>query len=171
MFFWLILRLSSCTLKIDIDNLVKTSKTVMPDLIRHPEVIEFTGFRLSPEWRFQEILDFLRSRQSWLPINLLEVYRKSSKTPLSLWNGDLFTPMTWLCQWTFAKRSRKYRFNTNWAKNAQLDVHCYTLFVIWQDIISLLIILSPPTSPERERWRAGMVKCDFPHRYLKTNNH
>ena len=26
-------------------------------------------------------------------------------------------------------------------------------------------------SPERERWRAGMVKCDFPHRYLKTNNH
>ena len=25
-------------------------------------------------------------------------------------------------------------------------------------------------SPERERWRAGMVKWDFPHRYLKTNN-
>ena len=32
-----------------IDNLVKSPKTVMPDLIRHPEVIEFTGFRLSPE--------------------------------------------------------------------------------------------------------------------------
>jgi len=34
---------------IKIDNLVKSPKTVMPDLIRHPEVIEFTGFRLSPE--------------------------------------------------------------------------------------------------------------------------
>jgi len=32
-----------------INNLVKSPKTVMPDLIRHPEVIEFTGFRLSPE--------------------------------------------------------------------------------------------------------------------------
>ena len=32
-----------------IDELVKSSKTVMPDLIRHPEVIGFTGFRLSPE--------------------------------------------------------------------------------------------------------------------------
>jgi len=40
-----------------IDGLVKSPKTVMPDpgsspgqaLIRHPEVIEFTGFRLSPE--------------------------------------------------------------------------------------------------------------------------
>jgi len=31
------------------DGLVKSPKTVMPDLIRHPEVIEFTGFRLSPE--------------------------------------------------------------------------------------------------------------------------
>ena len=35
----------------------------MPDLIRHPEVIEFTGFRLSPEWRFQKIFDFLRNHQ------------------------------------------------------------------------------------------------------------
>ena len=33
----------------NVDNLVKSPKTVMPDLIRHPEVIEFTGFRLSPE--------------------------------------------------------------------------------------------------------------------------
>jgi hypothetical protein len=32
-----------------IDGLVKSPKTVMPDLIRHPEVIGFTGFRLSPE--------------------------------------------------------------------------------------------------------------------------
>ena len=32
-----------------IDKLVKSPKTVMPDLIRHPEAIEFTGFRLSPE--------------------------------------------------------------------------------------------------------------------------
>jgi hypothetical protein len=31
------------------DGLVKSPKTVMPDLIRHPEVIGFTGFRLSPE--------------------------------------------------------------------------------------------------------------------------
>jgi hypothetical protein len=30
----------------NIDKLVKSPKTVMPDLIRHPEVIEFTGFRL-----------------------------------------------------------------------------------------------------------------------------
>jgi len=32
-----------------IDGLVKSLKIVMPDLIRHPERIEFTGFRLSPE--------------------------------------------------------------------------------------------------------------------------
>jgi hypothetical protein len=31
------------------DNLVKSLEIVMPDLIRHPERIEFTGFRLSPE--------------------------------------------------------------------------------------------------------------------------
>jgi hypothetical protein len=24
----------------------------MPDLIRHPETVEKTGFRLPPEWRF-----------------------------------------------------------------------------------------------------------------------
>jgi len=33
----------------NIDGFVKSPKTVMPDLIRHPEIIEFTGFRLSPE--------------------------------------------------------------------------------------------------------------------------
>jgi hypothetical protein len=32
-----------------INGLVKSPKTVMLDLIRHPEVIEFTGFRLSPK--------------------------------------------------------------------------------------------------------------------------
>ena len=32
-----------------IDALVKSPIIVMPDLIRHPEVVEFTGFRLSPE--------------------------------------------------------------------------------------------------------------------------
>jgi hypothetical protein len=31
------------------DELVKSLETVMPDLIRHPEFYEFTGFRLSPE--------------------------------------------------------------------------------------------------------------------------
>jgi len=31
------------------DNLAKSLEIVMPDLIRHPERIEFTGFRLSPE--------------------------------------------------------------------------------------------------------------------------
>ena len=36
-------------LMVKINGLVKSPKTVMPDLIRHPEVIEFTGFRLSPE--------------------------------------------------------------------------------------------------------------------------
>jgi hypothetical protein len=34
---------------LNLDGLVKSPKTVMPDLIRHPEVIGFTGFRLSPE--------------------------------------------------------------------------------------------------------------------------
>jgi hypothetical protein len=28
------------------DELLKSPKTVMPDLILHPEIIEFTGFRL-----------------------------------------------------------------------------------------------------------------------------
>jgi hypothetical protein len=32
-----------------INELVKSLEIVMPDLIRHPERIEFTGFRLSPE--------------------------------------------------------------------------------------------------------------------------
>jgi hypothetical protein len=32
-----------------VDDLVKSFDIVMPDVIRHPEVIEFTGFRLSPE--------------------------------------------------------------------------------------------------------------------------
>ena len=40
---------SSAHIAYNFDNLVKSPKTVMPDLIRHPEVIEFTGFRLSPE--------------------------------------------------------------------------------------------------------------------------
>jgi hypothetical protein len=31
------------------DNPVKSLEIVMPDLIRHPEHIEITGFRLSPE--------------------------------------------------------------------------------------------------------------------------
>jgi hypothetical protein len=32
-----------------VDGLVKSPLIVMPDLIRHPEPIEFTGFRLPPE--------------------------------------------------------------------------------------------------------------------------
>jgi hypothetical protein len=32
-----------------LDKIVKNPKFVMPDLIRHPEVIVITGFRLSPE--------------------------------------------------------------------------------------------------------------------------
>jgi len=32
-----------------IDELVKSPLIVMPDLIRHPEHIDFTGFRRSPE--------------------------------------------------------------------------------------------------------------------------
>jgi hypothetical protein len=31
------------------NGFVKTPRIVMPDLIRHTEPIEFTGFRLSPE--------------------------------------------------------------------------------------------------------------------------
>jgi len=33
----------------DLDEVVKNPQIVMPDLIRHPEPIEFTGFRLSPD--------------------------------------------------------------------------------------------------------------------------
>jgi len=33
----------------NVDELVKSLEIVMPDLIRHPERIEFTGFRLPPE--------------------------------------------------------------------------------------------------------------------------
>ena len=36
-------------LKTNIDELVKSHLIVMPDLIRHPEHIIFTGFRRSPE--------------------------------------------------------------------------------------------------------------------------
>jgi hypothetical protein len=34
---------------IKFDGFVKSLLIVMPDLIRHPEPIEFTGFRLPPE--------------------------------------------------------------------------------------------------------------------------
>jgi len=34
---------------LNVDGLVKSPLIVMPDLIRHPEPIEFTGFRLPPE--------------------------------------------------------------------------------------------------------------------------
>jgi len=47
----------------NIDELVKSPEIVMPDLIRHPELIEFTGFRLSPEGRKKELFDFLRNYQ------------------------------------------------------------------------------------------------------------
>jgi len=33
----------------NVDGLVKSNNTVMPDLIRHPEVLDITGFRLYPE--------------------------------------------------------------------------------------------------------------------------
>jgi len=35
----------------------------MPDLIRHPEHIENTGFRPPPEWHQIGIFDFLRNHQ------------------------------------------------------------------------------------------------------------
>jgi len=41
--------LSRFYIYITLDEFVKSSEIVMPDLIRHPEHIEFTGFRLSPE--------------------------------------------------------------------------------------------------------------------------
>jgi hypothetical protein len=31
------------------DGFVKSPQIVMPDLIRHPERVDITGFRLSPE--------------------------------------------------------------------------------------------------------------------------
>ncbi|MFH1674261.1 MAG: hypothetical protein ABIF87_12660 [Pseudomonadota bacterium] len=33
----------------NVEELVKSLLIVMPDLIQHPEHIDFTGFRLSPE--------------------------------------------------------------------------------------------------------------------------
>jgi hypothetical protein len=33
----------------DFDDFAKSSRIVMPDLIRHPETIGYTGFRHSPE--------------------------------------------------------------------------------------------------------------------------
>jgi len=50
-------------LTLNLDELVKSPEIVMPDLIRHPELIEFTGFRLSPEGRKRELFDFLRNYQ------------------------------------------------------------------------------------------------------------
>ena len=40
------------------DDSVKKSEFVMPDLIRHPEYIEMTGFRLPPERQNMHILSF-----------------------------------------------------------------------------------------------------------------
>jgi hypothetical protein len=37
------------TLTASVNSFVKSPQIVMPDLIRHPEAIEITGFRLSPE--------------------------------------------------------------------------------------------------------------------------
>jgi hypothetical protein len=34
---------------VNFDGFVKSPQIVMPDLIRHPERIDITGFRLSPE--------------------------------------------------------------------------------------------------------------------------
>ena len=36
-------------MEIKLDKIVESHKFVMPDLIRHLEVIVITGFRLSPE--------------------------------------------------------------------------------------------------------------------------
>jgi hypothetical protein len=36
-------------LAVKYDGIVKSRQGVMPDLIRHPELIEITGFRPSPE--------------------------------------------------------------------------------------------------------------------------
>jgi hypothetical protein len=41
--------MSSFLWRTNIEGFVKSPNTVMPDLIRHPELIEITGFRLSPE--------------------------------------------------------------------------------------------------------------------------
>ena len=41
--------LSTTQRYLSVDGLVKSPKTVIPGLTRYPEVIEFTGFRLSPE--------------------------------------------------------------------------------------------------------------------------
>jgi hypothetical protein len=35
----------------------------MPDLIRHPEGIEFAELWPSPQWRFIKVIDFLQNHQ------------------------------------------------------------------------------------------------------------
>jgi hypothetical protein len=50
-------------LTFSLDNLEKSAEFVMPDLIRHPEDIELTGFRSTPAGRFKGISDFLRNHQ------------------------------------------------------------------------------------------------------------
>jgi len=52
------------------DKLVKSHLIVMPVpdpcpgwRIRHPELVEFTGFWLPPEWRKRQNSDFLRNHQ------------------------------------------------------------------------------------------------------------
>ncbi|WP_155306841.1 hypothetical protein [Desulfosarcina widdelii] len=46
-----------------LDEPVKSTRFVMPDLIRHPEPTEIAGFRLTPERRKDENFDFLRDGQ------------------------------------------------------------------------------------------------------------
>jgi len=50
---------------LNFDNLAKSLEIVMPDLIRHPERIKFTGLRPSPQLRKMEFFDFLRVHQFW----------------------------------------------------------------------------------------------------------
>jgi len=60
------------TSKSQMSSLSKSSELVLPDLIRHPEHTEITGFWPSPEWLIKGISDFLRNCQIRTKTNGLE---------------------------------------------------------------------------------------------------
>jgi len=54
----------------NLDGFVQSPIIVMPDLIRHPEPVEFTGFRLPPDKRdrfqtFYELINLNKDRDLW----------------------------------------------------------------------------------------------------------
>jgi len=48
----------------NLDETVQSPNSVMPDLIRHPEASEKTGFRVKPGMTNLDVFDFLRKHQT-----------------------------------------------------------------------------------------------------------